>query len=46
MHEEAVAWLGESADRPFRAGLRFDGVAILVDSQGDLVSLDHLEAAF
>src|SRR4051794_11570265 len=33
----AVAWLTESADRPFTAGLRFDGVAVLVDSEGKLL---------
>ena len=42
----AVAWLGESSDRPFGAQLRFDGVAVLVDARGNLVRLDHLEAAF
>jgi putative endonuclease len=42
----AIAYLGESPDRPFGGQLRFDGVAVLVDSQGKLVSLDHLEAAF
>jgi putative endonuclease len=42
----AVAWLAEGTDRPFGAQLRFDGVAILLDSAGDLVCLDHLEAAF
>ena len=42
----AIAWLGESPDRPFGAELRFDGVAVLVDAQGNLVRLDHLEAAF
>jgi putative endonuclease len=42
----AIAWLTESADRPFGAELRFDGVAVLVDNAGALVRLDHLEAAF
>jgi putative endonuclease len=42
----AIAWLMESPDRPYGAPLRFDGVAILLDAQGDLVRLDHLEAAF
>jgi putative endonuclease len=42
----AVAWLAEGNDRPFGAQLRFDGVAVLVDSAGALVRLDHLEAAF
>ena len=42
----AIAWLTESADRPFGAELRFDGIAILLDPTGALVRLDHLEAAF
>jgi putative endonuclease len=41
----ALSWLKET-DRPFGADLRFDGVAILLDSQGALVRLDHLEGAF
>src|SRR3954452_21262319 len=32
----AVAWLTESPDRPFGAELRFDGVAVLLDSSGAL----------
>jgi putative endonuclease len=42
----AVAWLTESGDRPYGAQLRFDGIAVLLDAAGDLVRLDHLEAAF
>jgi putative endonuclease len=42
----AIAWLTESPDRPFGASLRFDGVAILLDSAGGLVRLDQLEGAF
>ena len=42
----AIAWLTEGTDRPYGAELRFDGVAVLLDSVGDLVRLDHLEAAF
>ena len=42
----AIAWLTEGTDRPYGAQLRFDGVAILLDPAGDLVRLDHLEAAF
>jgi putative endonuclease len=41
----AVSWLQESV-RPFGADLRFDGVAILLDERGELIRLDHLEAAF
>ena len=42
----AVAWLAEGTDRPYGARLRFDGIAMLLDSAGELVRLDHLEAAF
>ena len=42
----AAAWLVESTDRPRSADLRFDVVAVTVDSGGRLVRLDHLEAAF
>src|SRR5690349_11312020 len=42
----AVAWLADGKDRPYGANLRFDGVAILLDCFGELVRLDHLEAAF
>jgi putative endonuclease len=42
----AIAWLTEGPDRPYGAELRFDGVAVLLDADGALVRLDHLEAAF
>jgi putative endonuclease len=42
----AIAWLTERTDRPFGAELRFDAVGIVLDGAGELVRLDHLEAAF
>ena len=42
----AIAWLTDSNDRPFGADMRFDAVGILVDAAGELVKLEHLEAAF
>jgi putative endonuclease len=42
----AIAWLIEGPDRPYGAQLRFDGIAVLLDAEGELVRLDHLEAAF
>jgi putative endonuclease len=42
----AIAWLTEGSNRPYGAQLRFDGIAVLLDSSGALVRLDHLEAAF
>ena len=42
----ATAWLNEVAERPRAAELRFDAVGITLDARGELVRLDHLEAAF
>jgi len=42
----AAAWLSEVTDRPFGAELRFDAVGVTIDARGELVRLDHLEAAF
>ena len=41
----AIAWLCSVRNRP-RGDLRFDAVGIVLDARGELVSLDHLEAAF
>ena len=42
----AAAFLIEPGDRPRSAELRFDAVGVIIDGQGHLVRLDHLEAAF
>jgi putative endonuclease len=42
----AAAWLAEVRERPFGAELRFDAVGVTIDGRGELVRLDHLEAAF
>ena len=42
----AAAWLAEVTDRPWAAELRFDGVAVVLDADGELVELDHREGAF
>jgi putative endonuclease len=42
----AAAYLLEVADRPHSVDVRFDAVGVLIDGQGRLVRLDHLEAAF
>ena len=34
----ALAYLSEVRDRPFLRSIRFDGVAVLVDSTGALVA--------
>ncbi len=41
-----AAWLSEVRDRPWAAELRFDAVGVTLDARGELVRLDHLEAAF
>jgi putative endonuclease len=42
----AAAWLNEVRDRPWAADLRFDAVGVTLDTRGELVRLDHLQAAF
>jgi putative endonuclease len=42
----AAAWLNSVRDRPRFADLRFDAVGVTVDGRGELVRLDHCEAAF
>jgi putative endonuclease len=42
----AAAWLNEVTDRPHHAELRFDAVGVTLDEHGELVRLDHLQAAF
>jgi putative endonuclease len=40
------AWLSEVRDRPRCSELRFDAIGIVIDRDGSLRSLDHLEGAF
>lgn len=42
----ARAYLHEADARPAAAEIRFDAVGVVVDARGDLVGLEHLEAAF
>ena len=42
----AAAWLAKVTDRPFGAELRFDAVGVTLDARGELIRLDHYEAAF
>ncbi len=42
----AAAFLAESQQRPSARDLRFDAVGILLDCQGQLLRLDHIENAF
>jgi putative endonuclease len=41
-----AAWLNDTVGRPYGEELRFDAVGVTIDARGQLVSLDHLEAAF
>jgi putative endonuclease len=41
-----AAWLHDTPDRPWFESIRFDAVGVVLDAQGALVSLDHLESAF
>jgi putative endonuclease len=42
----AVAWLAEASASVRRQDLRFDAIGILIDGQGALVALEHLEGCF
>jgi putative endonuclease len=42
----ATAWLAETSDRPRRPEVRFDAIAVTVDDAGQVVALEHLEAAY
>jgi putative endonuclease len=42
----AAAWLRERRNRPRFDALRFDAVAVVVDSHEQLVAIEHLEGAF
>ena len=42
----AAAFLVEVRERPWSAELRFDAIGVVLDADGRLVALDHLEAAF
>jgi putative endonuclease len=42
----ASAYLSDVTERPRTRDIRFDAIGIVIDGQGALVRLDHLEAAF
>lgn len=42
----AAAYLSEVAGRPAAREIRFDAIGIVIDGQGRLSCLDHLEGAF
>ena len=41
-----ATWLTDRPGRPYAADLRFDAIGVTIDATGQLVALDHLEAAF
>jgi putative endonuclease len=42
----ATQWLSSASARPRRPELRFDAIGVTLEPSGNLVALDHLEAAF
>jgi putative endonuclease len=46
VRQMAAAFLIEVGDRPLSPEVRFDAIGVLIDAQGRLVRLDHLEDAF
>jgi putative endonuclease len=46
VRDMARAWLANRPDRPRASTLRFDAIAVWLDTAGRLVRLDHLEGAF
>jgi putative endonuclease len=42
----ARAYLSDVQDRPRTRALRFDAIGVVIDGQGNLTRLDHLEGAF
>ena len=46
VRRRAGVWLHEVPERPRFFAIRCDAVGVLLDDRGDLVRLDHLQAAF
>lgn len=47
LRRAAVRWMSEQgAQRPFARVVRFDAVGIVLDARGELLRLDHVEAAW
>ena len=42
----ASEWLASTGDRPRRPELRFDAIGVTITPAGELLALEHLEAAF
>ena len=41
-----ATWLAEVSERPRTLELRFDAIGVVIDREGSLVRLEHLEGAF
>ncbi len=46
LRKMAGRWLVERQDRPYAHELRFDAIGVTLDAGGQLVALEHVEAAF
>jgi putative endonuclease len=47
LRQLAAAWLTQSArERPYARTIRFDAIGVLVGTRGELLHLEHLEAAW
>jgi putative endonuclease len=42
----AREWLAGATERPHRPEIRFDAIGVTITSSGNLLALEHLEAAF
>ena len=42
----ATQWLAQTDDRPHRPEVRFDAIGVTLSPAGDLLALQHVEAAF
>jgi putative endonuclease len=40
------SWLGDPRPRPHRRDIRIDAIGVTIDARGEMVALDHVEAAF
>jgi putative endonuclease len=42
----AREWLASASERPHRPEIRFDAIGVTITASGNLLALEHLEAAF
>ena len=47
LRRAAVAWMSDrGGERPFAQTVRFDAVGVVLNARGELLRLDHIEAAW